>query len=177
MKLKHSKPYRYLFILLIFFTLLNFNNIKAQEILKVEPQNFETVTEIDFEKAKIAEAVAKEFFNQLSNRNPEGLVELCGLPFAWDRVEIFSDKAELLAAFKKDFPEDVKPTKEQQAEIDSLKNNIKFKTHEAVKKLIDNIIPIDVYIVAFEFEIYDSFHGGRIAIEMTSEPKVTGYSD
>lgn len=58
-----------------------------------------------------------------------------------------------------------------------LLNYMNFKTIASYRRMIDKIIPIDVYVIQYTVKRNGREDGGRIAVVMTPEPKVIGLSD
>lgn len=121
--------------------------------------------------AAIAEAVAKKWITAVAKNNAQNAKVLTGFPFAWDRREIISDEQSFLKKFQQR-----KSAREAAQAEESLKA-LMVKTITSRRTIIDNIIPMDVYVVEFTTRIGTTTHGGRMAIRMVQQPLVIGFSD
>ena len=125
------------------------------------------------ELAARAEAVVKKWFDALLRFDTIQIKKYTGIPFAWDRVEIISDEKVFMQKFRESQSEKMKedPLRAR------LLNDMSFKTIASYRRMIDKIIPIDVYVIQYTVKKNEREDGGRIAVLMTPEPKVIGLSD
>jgi hypothetical protein len=132
-----------------------------------------TLKLVDPIKAEKAKALVLDYIRILSKGgNLDSLVNLCGIPFSWDRKRIIDNWADFKTA--------------QQAVIANKGKNRKFEIDTvfikaARREMLDEIIPLNVYYVIVRIKIArdnrEKTAGVLFAVQICDHPKIIGFSD
>lgn len=157
-------------LFLTMFFLLVFYVMRGQDNYTYPDSTLKLVDPIRAEKAK---ALALDYIRRLSKGdNPDSLVNLCGIPFSWDRIKIIDNWADFRTA--------------QQSVIANKGKNRQFKIDTVLIKaarieILDAIIPLNVYYVAVKIKIVkdnkEKTKGILFAVQISDNPKIIGFSD
>lgn len=132
-----------------------------------------TLKLVDPIKAEKAKALALDYVRILSKgENPDSLVNICGIPFSWDRKRIIDNWADFKAA--------------QQSVVANKGKNRQFIIDTVFIKgakieILDDIIPLNVYYVIVKIKIArgdkEKTYGILFAVQISDNPKIIGFTD
>lgn len=124
-------------------------------------------------RAEKAKSVVLKYIHLIAKgENIDSIMNMCSVPFALDRKEIISERA----ALKQKYVEMIADKgKNRVFSVDT----IFIRTTR--KEILDNIIPLDVYYVVVKIklpnETKEDTHGILLAVQMSDNPKIIGFSD
>jgi hypothetical protein len=157
-----------LFLTMLF--LFVFYIVRAQDNYTYPDSTLKLVDPIKAEKAK---ALVLDYIRILSKGdNPDSLVNICSIPFSWDRTRIIDNWADFKTA--------------QQSVVAEKGGNRQFIIDTVFIKrarieMLDKIIPLNVYYVIARIKIAsdnrEKAAGILFAVQISDHPKIIGFSD
>lgn len=157
-------------LFLTMFFLLAFYLVQAQDS---SPYSDTTLALVDPVKAEKAKALVLDYIRILAKGdNTDSLVNICSIPFSWDRKRIIDNWSDFKAS--------------QQSIIEDKGKNRKFVIdtifiRRVRSEMLDAIIPLNVYYVLVKIkipkEVKDRTFGILFAVQITEDPKIIGFSD
>jgi len=150
--------------------LLVFYFVQAQDISPYTDPSLKLVDPVKAEKAK---ALVLDYIRILAKGdNTDSLVNLCSIPFSWDRKRIIDNWADFKAS-QRSIIED--KGKNRSFIIDTV--FIKGSRSE----MLDEIIPLNVYYVIAKIKVPKEIKGRTFgilfAVQISENPKIIGFSD
>lgn len=132
-----------------------------------------TLNSVDPIKAEKAKALVLDYIRILAKGDhPDSLVNICSIPFSWDRKRIIDNWSDFKAS--------------QRSIIEDKGKNRKFIIDTIFirtvrSEILDAIIPLNVYYVIAKVkvpkEIKDRTFGILFAVQISEDPKIIGFSD
>lgn len=151
--------------LTLFFEITN-----SQELYTYPDTTQKSINPIRADKAK---SVAMNYMRLLAKgENIDSILDLCSVPFSWDKKEIISEQAVL---------------KQKHIDIIARKGKNRAFSVDTIfvratrKEMLDKIIPLDVYYVVIRIKLASDpngkVYGIQFAVQMSDNPKIIGISD